>query len=561
MANLIRGQQLADAPLGITTSKINDDQVTSAKVDGTVLSNDATNTPPANDYSALGKKILSVADGTLATDAVNLGQLQAVQQGMAWKAACETGTVNVDGTTTALPNAPIFAGPSGGPGGTLTSSVNAALTVGGVAVSKIGLRVLVTGQANDEENGIYQLTQVGSAGPVPPPAPWILTRAPDMDINAEVPRAATTIDNNLSSAFGRVYVVKSPVAGASFSLNDDPITWVSLPLPLSVNAGPGITVGPGPTVSVDIIPFSDPAAKGLGFDGNKLVVALHPNRGLIFDPISGGITPLFANTPNVKGGISGDIDGLFAKLAPNTVAGGGLSIGPLADLQVAFDPLSSGFKYTVTGIAVNTKTAVAIDNTGALAVNNAGQLIARVNALTGAIQINAVNEIELKVAPNTPTGGGFQINGVGEVEAKWDPAGGITYSAVGGKLLLGNPANLPVGLLLSAAGVYNNVVNVEQSGAALATTVQGEALFGALTETPFKANGKNAVIFFFLNGVKYRVGPSIANDPVYFSNDGGVTARALNAITVGDIPYRGGAFLFPTLVSDEVNIDYLSAVP
>lgn len=542
MANLIRGQQLADAPLGITTSKINDDQVTSAKVDGSVLSTDAANTPPANDYSALGKKIIDLAPGTLGTDAVNYSQLLAVQQGMAWKAACETATVDVNGNAVVLPNTPVFAGAPGGPGGTLTSSVNTPLVVGNVNVTKIGQRVLVTGYSgpiDGPKNGIYELTQAGFAGPIPAPQPWILTRVADMDVTAEVARAATTVDNTNSYGFGKVYVVSFPLAPiGAWVLNVDIITWATLPLPAALIAGQGISIS-GLTISVDITATDNAAARGLTFTGNKLEISLTANAGLKFNDTTGRLETLLTSTPNVEGGLKyGANGGLAAKFEPNS----GLTVGANA------------------GLVINPKNnAVPSAATGGLALV-ANELVAQVN-LNAALRVNNVNQIELNVEPSTPTTGGLEIGpGLG-IQSKWDPNGGITYSAVGGKLLLGNPLNLPVGLLLSAAGVYNNVVNVEQSGAALATTVQGEALFGALTETPFKANGKNAVIFFFLNGVKYRVGPSIANDPVYFSNDGGVTARALNAITVGDIPYRGGAFLFPTLISDEVNIDYLSAVP
>jgi hypothetical protein len=336
----------------------------------------------------------------------------------------------------------------------------------------------------------------------------------------------------------------------------------------------------GLSIAVDITSTPSASGRGLTFVGNQLAGDIEPNKGLKFDDTTGRFEAYLALTPSVEGGLQfGANGGLAAKLEANaglsigansgievkletaSPTGGGLQIGPNGGIEVKIDATSAGLKYTATGIAVNPKTAVAIDNTGGLAVNNAGQLIARVNSASGGLQINGTNEIEAKLEPSTPTTGGLQINGNGGIEAKLNGSGGLDYSATGLTAKLGNPANSAPGLSLSSNGIYNNVQQIEESGAALATAAQGDPVFSALTQTPFKGNGGNATIQFTINGVKYRVGPSAANDPIYYSGDGGVTARALNAIVAGDIPYRGGALGFNTLVSDEVNADYLAAVP
>jgi hypothetical protein len=576
---LIRGAQLADAPLGVTTTKINDGAVTDAKVDGTVLSTNTGNAAPANDYTALGKKIINVADGTAATDAVNFGQLSGVVQGMTWKANVEA----VTPAATALPNAPTFASTPGGTA-SFTATANTPLVVDTVNVTKLGQRVLVrgySGPVDGPKNGIYELTQAGSAGPVPPAAPWILTRTTDMDSNSEVARASVACDNPGSvTGFGYIYLVTTPsYPPGAFVLNTSIITWSAIPLPAGYTAGLGIVIT-GLSIAVDITSTPSASGRGLTFVGNQLAGDIEPNKGLKFDDTTGRFEAYLALTPSVEGGLQfGANGGLAAKLEANaglsigansgievkletaSPTGGGLQIGPNGGIEVKIDATSAGLKYTATGIAVNPKTAVAIDNTGGLAVNNAGQLIARVNSASGGLQINGTNEIEAKLEPSTPTTGGLQINGNGGIEAKLNGSGGLDYSATGLTAKLGNPANSAPGLSLSSNGIYNNVQQIEESGAALATAAQGDPVFSALTQTPFKGNGGNATIQFTINGVKYRVGPSAANDPIYYSGDGGVTARALNAIVAGDIPYRGGALGFNTLVSDEVNADYLAAVP
>lgn len=574
---LIRGVQLADAPNGISTTKINDGAVTSAKVDGSVLSTNTLNAAPANDYTALGKKIISVADGTAATDAVNLSQLQAVSQGMAWKASCETGT------TAALPNAPVFAGAPGGPGGTLTSSANAVLVVGGVNVTKLGQRVLVAGQANAQENGIYELTQAGSAGPVPPAAPWILTRTNDMDVNAEVPRAATTIDNTASSAFGLIYVVSNPLypLPGGWQLNVDPITFSTIPLPAALVAGSGISIA-GLTISVDIdaTPVAPPAGRGLTFNGNKLAADIEPNRGMKFDDLTGRFTNYVEANANVQGGIEfgangglaakleasqglsiGPNSGIQVKLEASTPTGGGLQIGPNGGIEAKLDANSAGLKYTALGIQVKTKTAVAIDSTGGLAINGSGEVIAQVNSASGGLQINASNEIEAKIEPSTPTNGGLQISGTGGIEAKLNASGGLDYTATGLTVKLGNPANDSTGLTLSAAGLYVSVNNRKQISAAAASAGAGTAISGtALAATPFRANGGNGIVTLMINGVEYEVadGGAVANAVTYFSGDGGVTVRAWSAIQAGDLPYRGGGLPFDTIVTDRIILTYLA---
>ncbi len=82
---LINGKQLADAPLGITTAKINDAQVTAVKVGTDVVVTAGTHAF-AGDQSMGGNKLTNLGNGTSNNDAVNLGQLNAAIFGLRFKA-------------------------------------------------------------------------------------------------------------------------------------------------------------------------------------------------------------------------------------------------------------------------------------------------------------------------------------------------------------------------------------------------------------------------------------------------------------------------------------------
>jgi hypothetical protein len=90
-----------------------------------------------------------------------------VKPSLFWRAPCRLST------TVALPTYTATSGP--GVGRTLTANANGALSVDSVAVA-VNDRILVTAAASAPDNGIYAVTQAGSAG-----TPWILVRAVDND--------------------------------------------------------------------------------------------------------------------------------------------------------------------------------------------------------------------------------------------------------------------------------------------------------------------------------------------------------------------------------------------
>ena len=94
--------------------------------------------------------------------------------------------------------------------GTLTASANGALTVDGVAVV-LNDRVVVKdeGGGTSVENGLYRVSQVGTAG-----TPWILIRSEDADTDERVKAGLFTISTEGSANADKAW----------FITTDDPIT-------------------------------------------------------------------------------------------------------------------------------------------------------------------------------------------------------------------------------------------------------------------------------------------------------------------------------------------------
>jgi hypothetical protein len=106
------------------------------------------------------------------TDIVNKLYADSISTGINFHAACNYAT------TAALSPANTYNNGSSGVGATLTASSNGTLTIDGYTVvsGDVGLRFLIKNEATGANNGVYTLTQAGTAS-----LPYILTRATDYD--------------------------------------------------------------------------------------------------------------------------------------------------------------------------------------------------------------------------------------------------------------------------------------------------------------------------------------------------------------------------------------------
>jgi hypothetical protein len=152
--------------------------VTLAVASGGTGATDATNarTNLTAAKSGANTDITSVAltTGTISTapvsntDIVNKQYADAIASGIHFHEAVELAT------TAALP-ANTYNNGTSGVGATLTANANGALSVDST-LTVVANRVLVKNEATQANNGVYTVTQVGSAG-----TPYILTRATDFD--------------------------------------------------------------------------------------------------------------------------------------------------------------------------------------------------------------------------------------------------------------------------------------------------------------------------------------------------------------------------------------------
>jgi hypothetical protein len=152
---------------------------------------------PTASVNLNSQKIIGLANGTLTTDAISLGQLQAAIEGRQWKDPVATTT------TGALPNTPTYNAGAG----TLTAGANAALAAQAGHTLAAGERLLVQNQASTFQNGIYTVTAVGSGA-----APWVLTRDLDASTAAELSNATVMVEANDSTLRGKIYTQQNTLA-------------------------------------------------------------------------------------------------------------------------------------------------------------------------------------------------------------------------------------------------------------------------------------------------------------------------------------------------------------
>jgi len=137
-----------------------------------------------------------------------------------------------------------------GVGATLTNNgTKAALTVDGVLMT-VGKRVLVYNQTNQFENGVYEVTTVGT--PDPGGTNWVLTRTTDADTyGVRTPSALGYNDaffvTNGDTGAGETYVVTT-TAAIFFGITN--ITFAQISSAQVYSAGTGLNLSPATTFNI-----------------------------------------------------------------------------------------------------------------------------------------------------------------------------------------------------------------------------------------------------------------------------------------------------------------------
>jgi hypothetical protein len=171
------------------------------------------------------KRITSVAEPTQATDAATKNYVDAVKTGLDPKDSVRLATTAALTVT--------YSNGSAGVGATLTNSGTlAALTLDSVP-AVVGDRVLVKDQASAPQNGIYTVTNIGSAS-----VAWIMTRAIDADQQPEVTPGAFTFVEEGTVNGNNGFVC---TATGTITIGTSNIPWVQFSGAGQVIAGGGLT--------------------------------------------------------------------------------------------------------------------------------------------------------------------------------------------------------------------------------------------------------------------------------------------------------------------------------
>ena len=178
------------------------------------------------DFSA--KRLTNLAAPSSGSDAVTLTYLQAqiasVAAGFDPKASVQLATVAALAAVTAA---------GSGVGKTLTADANGALSIDGTSATN-GMRVLVKNQVSAINNGIYDVTDAGSAG-----TPFILTRATDFDGSpaGEVTDGAYMLVTGGATLIGSNWYL---VATTDPTVDTDALNFSQASMPNSITASTGL---------------------------------------------------------------------------------------------------------------------------------------------------------------------------------------------------------------------------------------------------------------------------------------------------------------------------------
>jgi hypothetical protein len=195
-------------------------------------------------FGAITATSVAMTTGTITTqpvnntDIVNKEYADALASGIHFHEAVDLAT------TAALP-ANTYNNGTGGVGATLTANANGALSVDST-LTVVGNRILVKNQAAGLQNGVYDVTQVGSAG-----APYILTRSSDMD---SVGTGVDQIDE------GDFFLVTSGTANVNtawvqqtpppITIGTTAIVFQQFSAPITYTAGTGLSESPTYTFNI-----------------------------------------------------------------------------------------------------------------------------------------------------------------------------------------------------------------------------------------------------------------------------------------------------------------------
>jgi hypothetical protein len=306
----------------------------------------------------------------------------------------------VTSTTAALPLVTYTNGTSG-VGATLTAAANGTLGAIGGYTPANGDRILIKDQAASLQNGIYVVTDAGSAG-----TPFILTRAPEFDNTPTGEMAAGDFTYvQFGTLGGTQWVLTTP---GTIAVGTDSITWSQLTGASVVTAGTGIAVTGNQVSNAGVLSITtssglsaNASATGnvsitntgvTSLTGTPNQVAVSGSTGAVTltlpQNINSGAAPVFACT-----NFSAIPNGALSN-SSITVNGTAISLGGTATVTADAGTLTgSSLPATVTGsslTSVGTLGSLAVTG-GVTAGSFSGPLIGNATTATNASAVNGAN--------------------------------------------------------------------------------------------------------------------------------------------------------------------------
>lgn len=210
---------------------------------------------PTSSFSLGNVRLLNLADPVAGTDAVNRNYVDALlaSGGIDGKASVLCGSTTnlvatIDGTNQIL-----------------TATSNGVLTLDTVSPA-VGKRVLIKNQTTQQNNGIYVVTNAGSAG-----TPWVLTRSVDATTTTLTSSAYVFVESGATlSGTGWLLTAADPIV-----LGTTALPWVQF------NGGSAYTAGTGLTLVGNQFSVSYGTTSGTAAQGNdsRITGALQASGG------------------------------------------------------------------------------------------------------------------------------------------------------------------------------------------------------------------------------------------------------------------------------------------
>ena len=365
--------------------------ITGGTIAGATITGSTINSTTIGAGTAAAGTFTSVAmtTGTITTapttgnDIVNKDYADAIASGINFHQSCRLAT------TTALA-ANTYNNGASGVGATLTANANGALSVDSVAVV-VGNRILVKNEATQANNGVYVVTQTGSAG-----LPYILTRATDFDT------AGAGVDQIDAGDFFLI-TAGSTLANTSWvqqtplpiTVGTTAIVFSQFGAPLTYSAGTGLTESPAYTFN---IATTGVTAATYGSASQVPVLAVNAQ---------GQLTTVTNTAIAIA---AGAVSGLAASATTDTtnasnITSGTLGTGRLSGSYTGITGVGTLTAGTWNGTAIGTAYGgtglTATPTNGQLAIGNgSGYTLANLTAGTNVSISNSAGGITISATPS-----------------------------------------------------------------------------------------------------------------------------------------------------------------